>query len=226
VWQPSVIEQPETIYGRSSDWNDGGKLGDKFIQGYEIEADSYGVAKTAALQSSDDLSIHALLEMPATFNGQSVRSFSCSPFVSHSVRLVSSDGVPWAVFHEKLVGQPWPSQCLNWQAEMTSLGMVGWGHVREMNIAHVSTADLTLILTFDAWPTITLTIPNSGGVQNKTKVTLPPNKFKLIGLQIFSSAKFRLFADDLELKIKHWGSTEAYQILRPFGGASAAGAIV
>src|SRR5882672_5821304 len=33
LWQPSLIEQPETIYDRGSDWNDGGNPGDKYVQG-------------------------------------------------------------------------------------------------------------------------------------------------------------------------------------------------
>ena len=104
---------------------------------------------------------------------------------------------------------------LQFHALKSSLGMVGYAHAREMNIAHISTADLTLELEFDQWPTITLTIPNSGGIQTKTKVTLPPNKWKLIEVVITSTAPFKIFGADLELKCKQWGSTESYQVLRP-----------
>jgi len=226
VWQPSIIPMPEGIYGRATDWIDGGTPGDKFIQGIQIEADSFNVAKTPILQSSDDLSFHTLLEAPVVFNKQSIRSFSCAPFVAHSARVISTDGIEWRVWQTKLVFEPWPASCLNWQTELTSLGLTGWGHVREMNIAHVSTADLVLVLTFDAWPTITLPITNSSGQQAKVKVTLPVNKFKLMGLQISSTRPFRLFAQDLELKCKQWGTTGSYQILKPFGGPSRAGAVV
>jgi hypothetical protein len=225
-WQPSLIAQPEGVYGRATDWIDGGSSQDKFVQGITIEADTFGVAKTFQLQSADDLSLHPLLEMPATFNGQSIRSFSCEPFIAHSVRVVSTDGVEWRVWSTSLVFQPFPSACLNWQTEMVSLGGVGWEHVREMNIPQISTADLTLVLTFDAWPTITLTVPNSSGKQVKTKVTLPANKFKLIGLQLSSTVAFRLFQEDIELKTKIWGSTDAYRVLKPFGGQASVGATV
>jgi hypothetical protein len=226
VWQPSLILLPEGIYGRATDWIDGGTPGDKFIQGIQIECDTFGNSKVFQLQSSDDLSLHPLLEMPTTFNGQSIKSFSCAPFISHSVRVVSTDGVEWRVWDTQLVFQPFPPSCLNWETELTSLGLMGWGHVRELNIPTISTADLTLVLTFDQWPAITLTIPNTSGNQVKQKVTLPPNKFKLMGLQISSTAPFRLFETDVELKIKTWGSTDAYRILKPFGAASRTGARV
>lgn len=227
TWQPTLIEQPETIYDRAGDWDDGGYVGDKFIQGLTIEANSFNVGKTFFLQDSDTLTLHSLNECPFTFNKQSVRSFSCvTPFIAHSCRVISTDGVAWQVFHSQLAFQPFPSSCLNWETEMTSLALTGYGHVREMNIAHVSTADLTLVLKFDSWPTITLTIANSGGLQAKTKVTLPPNKFKLIGLRIFSSAVFRLFEQDVEMKSKTWGSQGPYTALKPFGGSSNMGAKV
>jgi len=226
VWQPSIIPMPEGTYGRATDWLDSG--GAKFIQGVIIEADSFNVAKNFVLQDADTLAFHALNEVPANFNQQSVKAFSCvTPFVAHSARVISTDGVEWRVWSTKLVSQPWPELCFNWQTEMTSLGMIGWGHVRELNVPYVSTSPITLNLTFDAWPTITITLPSTGGLQAKTKVTLPANKFKLIALQTLSGGVgHRIFADDLQLKIKSWGSTEAYQILRPWGGQSRTGATV
>lgn len=97
----------------------------------------------------------------------------------------------------------------------SSLGMTGYAHAREMNLAHISTADLTLTLEFDDWPTIVLTVPNSGGQQLKTKVTLPVNKWKLIQVIVSSTVPFKLYGSDLELKCRQWGSTGPYQVLKP-----------
>jgi hypothetical protein len=104
---------------------------------------------------------------------------------------------------------------LSFHALMSSLGMVGWGHVREMNIAHQSTADLTLLLTFDTGPAITLTVPNSGGQYAKTKVTIPANKFKMVEVLVSSAAPFKLYGSDLEMKIRQWGSDGVYQVQKP-----------
>jgi hypothetical protein len=229
VWQPSLIKMPEQVFGRPSDWDDGGTPGAKYIQGIIVEADSFNLPKTFQLQSSDDLSINALNEVPATFPKQTTKSFSCvTPFVAHSVRIVATDAVAWRVWKSNLVFEPWPEQTTNWQTEQTSLGLMGWGHIREMNVAYASANPLTVVLTFDSWPTITFTLPSSGGalVQAKTKVTIAPNKFKLVSFRIFSTAPFYLFEQDLEVKCKQWGSTGPYNVLKVIGGPSKPGANV
>jgi hypothetical protein len=90
-----------------------------------------------------------------------------------------------------------------------------------MNIPYTSTTPLTLLLTFDngAVPqSTTLTLPSSGGTPTKYKQTMPPGKFKQVEGFISSSQPFLLRDTDLELKIKSWGSAEAYRILKPFSG--------
>lgn len=218
AWQPTVIPDPETTYNRPSDWDTGGTPGAKFIQGIIVRADSFGVGKTFQLQSSDDFSLHSLLETPATFNNRTAKAFSCVPFVAHSVRIISTDGVAWSVSESELVFQPYPESTMNWTSPQSSLGLVGYGHIREMNIPHISTANLILSLSFDQWPLIQLTIPNSGGVITKTKVTIPANKFKLVQPSLTSSAPFRLFEPELEMKVGQWGRSDSYRIVRPFGG--------
>ena len=95
-----------------------------------------------------------------------------------------------------------------------------------MNLAHLSTATLTLTLSFDVWPMITISIPASGGVMQKIKLTIPANKFKLVQPAVTSTAPFRLSASDLEMKVGEWGRSDGYRILKPFGGNSGIGAAV
>lgn len=226
TWQPSIIPQPENEYNRPGDWLDGGAGGAKFIQGIIIDADSFNVPKTIQLQSSDDLSLNTLLECPVAFPKRTQRAFSCVPFIAHSARRVSTDGVPWKVWGEQLVFQPYPEATMNWTTEMTSLSLVGWGHLRELNIPHVSMGDLSLSISFDFWPQINVTIPASGGAAQKVKLTLPANKFKLAQFAITSSLPFHLFEKDVEVKLGQWGRTDAYTVIKPFGGPSSVGAAV
>lgn len=107
---------------------------------------------------------------------------------------------------------------LSYHCLMTSLKGVGWQHAREMNLAYLSTADLTLLLTFDHWPPITLTVPSSAGQQTKAKVTLPPNKWKMVEVFLSSTQPFRLWTNDLEMKVKSWGSAQGYRLERPVSG--------
>lgn len=229
VWQPSIIPMPEGVYGRASDWIDGGLAGDKFVQGITIEADSFGNTKTFQLQSSDDMSMHPLNEMPANFNGQSVKSFSCTPFISHSVRVVNTDGVEWRVWSEKLVFEPYPSSCLLWSNELMNYGN-GWQHVRMLNVPYIASAPVTIALFFDQWPMITITdqLPATSSqlYPTKTKVQVPPNKSKLMGFTLSSTAPFRVFKTQLEVWVGPWGRVGAYETVMPFGGPASDGATV
>lgn len=202
----------------------------KFIQGFLLEADTNNVAKAFTVQSGDNLSFHVPDQSPATFNGKSVQAFTFTPpFIAHSLRLLSADSTPWRKFTLKWIFEPFPESTAEWQTEMVSYGNVGWQHVREFNIAHISTADLTLTLIFDAGgvpQTLTLTVPNSGGLQAKTKITVPRNKFKMMSRRLSSTAPFRVFEKDMEMKIGMWGRQEPYRIIKGIGGQSADGADV
>lgn len=229
VWQPSLIPMPEGIYGRASDWMDGGSPSDKFIQGVTIEADSFGNPKTFQLQNSDDLSFHPLNEMPTIFNGQSIRSFSCPPFIGHSARIVSTDGVEWRTWSERLVFEPYPSSCMEWSTELMSYGN-GWQHIRMLNIPYIAPAPVVITLFFDQWPTIIipdqLPATSSQLYPTKQKVNVPPNKGKLMGFTLSSASPFRLFKTQLEVWVGIWGRVSPYETVLPFGGEASDGARV
>lgn len=107
---------------------------------------------------------------------------------------------------------------LSYHFAMSALGMTGWGHVREINLAHNATADMTLLLTFDQWPDISLTIPNSGGETIKTKVIVPANKFKMVEGWVSSPQPFMLWGESCQFKLGQWGRGDSYRVLRPFAG--------
>jgi hypothetical protein len=225
LWQPDWVSLPENTQDRPTDWDDMGSAGADFIQGLILEADTFGQPKAISVQSGDDRSIHIPNESPVTFNGQSKQALTFTPpFVAHSVRIVSTDGVPWRHGPDggwscEWVKTPFPESTAQWQTEFANHGMDGWLQIAPVgNISHISTADLTLTLVFDHWPTITITIPNSGGVQRKDKIVIPQNKFKLVSYRMSSPAPFRLFASQCEIKVGEWGRTDAFVTVHPFGG--------
>src|SRR5208337_3171203 len=176
----------------------------------------------------DGLSILTPNESPIIFNGQSTKALTFTPpFLAHSMRIVTTDGVPWRKWGVKWIYEPFPEATVEWQSEFTSHGMMGWQHIREMNIAYQSTAALTLTLAFGPESNlspITLTIPSSSGVQTKYKTPVPANKYKLISYGITSAAPFYLFREQCEAKVKAWGDTGPYSIIKPFGGPEKLGA--
>ena len=231
-WQPSLIELPENTYNRATDWIEcGGGTG--FVQGIIIEADTFNVPKIFRLQDSDTLNFHTLNEVGnvgVAFNKQSVQAFSCAPFIAHSVRVVTIDSVPWRVWRTDLVFQPFPEQTEQWQTELTAAGGVGWQHVRELNVEYISNAPISLVFAVDtgngSYAPLPITIPTSNGTQTKLRLTVTPNKWKLLSLGATCPFPFVLFVEGMEIKVRSWGSSDAYRIGQPFGGASKMAAVV
>ena len=229
TWQPTLIEQPENTYNRPTDWIDCGGTG--FIQGIVVEANTANLTKVFQLQDSDTLGFHALNEVGAgvAFNKQSVKAFSCTPFLAHSVRVVTTDGVPWQVWKTQLAFSPFPESTMNWQTELTAANGVGWQHLRQLNVEYLATSPVTLTFAVDSGngsiAPASITIPASA---TQTKLILPvtANKWKLISLKAASMTSFNLFVEGMEMNARSWGSPDAYRVEHPFGGASKMEAVV
>jgi hypothetical protein len=232
-WQPSIIEIPENTYNRATDWIECGG-GNGFVQGVIIEADTFNQPKIFRLQDSDTLTYHLLNEVGNTgvaFSGQSVQAFSCAtPFVAHSVRVVTIDSVPWRVWRTNLVFEPFPEQAEAWQTELTAAGGVGWQHLRQLNVEYQSTAPITITFTVDTGngsiAPLPVTLPPSNGTQAKLVMPVTPNKWKLIALGATCQFPFFLFVEGMELKVRNWGSAGNYRTEKPFGGKTKMAALV
>jgi hypothetical protein len=227
LWQPNFIALPESVQDRPTDFDDAGTPGAKFVQGFMLECDTFGQAKSFAVENCDDGTLHVPNESAITSDGQKIFAFTFTPpFVAHSMRLISTDGVPWRRWGLQWVVSPFPESVVEWQSESTSHGLLGWQHVRELNIANISTADMQLTIIPDVGDPIVVEVPNSGGIQKKEKVTVFSNKAKLYSYRLSSPLPFRVFEADIEVKVKEWGSEGGYNIVKPFGGPSAAKALV
>lgn len=230
IWQPAMIPQPVVEQMRAWDWDNAGVAGNKFWQGFILEANTNGNQKALGVRDADALALHPFTPSPVNFASQSEQAFSfTTPFIAHSVRLEPQDAVNWNGWGIRWVTRPFPESCETWQTELLSLGMIGWAHARELNVPYISTDVVTLTLTFDSASVggpIVLTLPSSAGLQLKTRITPTFNKWKLIGFKATSPSPFALFLEDFEVKIRAWGSDTPYQIIRPFGGQTMIGAEV
>lgn len=204
-----------------SDFQSPGGGAAMFIQGFILEADTGNVVKSFDVQSGDDLSIHMPDSDPVAFNGRTTKAFSFNPpFVAHSVRLLGQGTVAWRKFNLQWVFQPYPEAVTNYQTEPSSHGFKGFLHIREFNLAYISTAPVSLILTFDQWPSITLTFPSSNGSMAKVKMPCYTNKFKTVAYQVISTQPVRIFKGMCEVKVGVWGRSGSYENINPFGGPS------
>jgi len=88
-----------------------------------------------------------------------------------------------------------------------------------------------LLMTYDlgngTTGTQTVSIASTSGVFLKQYFIPPAVKAKLVSFSLTSSAPFRLYVKDCEMRIKPWGSNEPYKVVKPFGGPSIeAGAVI
>lgn len=231
LWQLSYFTQPEDISNRFTDWNNCGTEGNKFIQGFEIEADTLNVAKSFFVRSSDDLSSvqsfkSATGSNTITANGQ--RVVACSfdtPFSSHLVRIEPQDSNVWRLWKVKWIYQSTPESAVTWATQATAFGFNGYLHMKEMLAAYVSAATITLTITaFDGLSPSVLTLPSTGGTYRKVLFPCTPNKGLLYKFSAVSTAPFQIFESDCEILIRAWGSNESYTRYRGFGGDKGDGA--
>jgi hypothetical protein len=212
-WQPSFVPQPEDFTNRWDDWDDCGTPGAKFIQGCIIMADTAGIPKSFKVESSEDLSLNTLLEMPFAFNGQSEVAFSlATPFIAHLVRLIPQDSVVCRKWSCRFIFQPAPESVYNWQTQGTAHGFPGFFHAQRMIFAYSATAPVTLTITaFDGTSPAPITLPATGGAYQKQEFMFTPNKGRLFFYQAESTARWRPYLADCEIYLKPWGSTGPYE---------------
>jgi len=231
-WQPSYLTQPEDISNRFTDWDNCGTEDSKFIQGFEIEADTLNVAKGLVVRSADSLLTTAFTSPTGTntitANGQQVIDCSFnSPFSSHLVRIEPQDSNVWRLFRVKWIYQPTPESALTWATQATAFGFDGYLHMKEILAAFASNAAVTLTITaYDGLSPAAITLPNSGGAYQKILFPCTPNKGLLYGFSAVSSAPFQLYQADCELLVKQWGSDGQYVRYRGFGGPHGPGAVI
>jgi hypothetical protein len=216
------------VQSRPSDWDDGGNMQNKFVQGLLLECNTFGQPKTFQVES-DDGTLHTPIECPFTQDGQAVRSFTFQPpFTAHMIRIVSTDGVPWQFgpsggWSSSIIAQPAPESSANWTTMASSFGLLGYIHLYQMNLAYYATAPVTCTVTTDGVPsTFSLNFPAAGSATLPAKILLkaPPNKWKVLSFSFTSSGPLQIYKDLSEVWMKSWGTSGDYMKLNPFGGAT------
>lgn len=113
-----------------------------------------------------------------------------------------------------------PAKALTWKTFGSSYGLQGYGHLRQIAVAWVSTTPITItISTVDGQsPAAVVTLPSSGGVYTKQMFPISANKGQLFIFQASSSAPFQIFEDDIEVFVGQWGRQGPYLVAKSFGG--------
>ncbi len=217
-WNPSYIPRSDLATERTTDWfaPNGGQA--CWLQGVKIDIDTFGVAKSFEVLGDNDTLIATL---SITHSGRVIEPFTWIPVFTHLVRLLPvGDTTDFLMYSDPVwVSEMEPELALIWHTQPTTFDWPQFGHAYRAQIAHRSTADVTMIVTIDGVD-YSYTIPNSGGEYEKTYVTLQAIKGKSFEFDFESSVGFRLYKRDCSVSVKAWSDIAAYQSATPFGTLS------
>lgn len=191
-----------------------------------LDADTGGVSVTATPYFDNNstsatpvtVSTASRLQTPIPFGSswQTARNISLALIAS-----VSTDARPlFYIWEPRWTFEAAPIVAYSWEISPTTFGAHNFTSMGLVRVAHVSTADLSLILTIDGVAQAAITIANSGGIYAQTVFRVPVMKAKLWKARISSSTAFRLDTRDTFFEVKEWGSDGPYQELRIFSDFS------
>jgi hypothetical protein len=219
AWEPAALIKAEESINRASDWDNGGYSGTKWLQGFRLRGDTFGLAKDFQVELDGGTPSETFT---FTANGEQVVTFwLTNPAVAHEFRIRGIDPDLWRNMGVEWIFEPEPEMAAVWETQVTSFSLPFFSHIRDMMIAHRSTTDITMIITIDNIG-YNYTIPNGGG--NRIRSYLPAQgvKGKYHKFRFTSSAPFGLWITDMEVKVGPWGRTDSYTTQRPFGDISRA----
>lgn len=226
----SFVPKRDNTTIRYTDADDAGYFGAKFLQGFIIEANTFGSAKTITVQADNgtngawqDLATFSITHAQQAEMGYSLptSAFVNQLNIGHNFRLkVGSSSVTWEFFRIRWVYEPSPELVTEWKTQGTTLNQMGFLHIRDMYISLQSSAQVDFTITVDGVAHPQTSIPSTSGVHQKVYVVADVMKGKEWTFTLTSSANFRVFMRDIEVRCKSWGSSGGYQVLQPFGDIS------
>ena len=224
LWEPSYTVRPESIDLRASSWDDDGYMGDKFFQGIEIDANTFGASRSIVIEYDGSTGNVADTLTVAHTNRQQVAYAFRPAFIAHTVRLHPSDGSnSWALYGYKWVWQPEPPKADRWETQQTSLGYDQFLHLKSAFVCLRSTQNVTFTVTrTEDSDTNTYTIPTTSGLRKRVYVPFVATKGKSFSFVLSTTSTggtFRLYKSDTAVLAKPWASEEAFVNRNPFGAA-------
>jgi hypothetical protein len=110
------------------------------------------------------------------------------------------------------LSQPIPIQVFTWATQVTSFGMDGYMHIREILACYKSTADVTLTIdAYDGNDPAVVTLPSTGGVVAKIIIPVTFNKGLLYSFSGASIEPWAPYFDSWEVHVGQWGRVDQYR---------------
>ena len=160
----------------NANWEDGGYLGAKFLQGVVIDADTSGIGKTVDIEYEGGI----LTSLVVNHTKRMGVGYSF-PYatVANKFRCVPRDSNPSWFYGARWIWEPHPELVTTYETQDMTHGMSGYLHLRDGYIPLESNSDSFLIITYDSNQSIQIQIPSTNMKRRKCYITFPAIKAKL-----------------------------------------------
>lgn len=186
-WKWWVSPEPPVLTNFNANWEDGGYLGAKWLQGVIIDADTQGANKIVDVETEDGL----VVSITANHTRRMGRAYSL-PFakIATKFRAIPRDANPSWFYGSKWVWEPHPESVYNWETQFTSHGLEGWWHHRDGYIAYESLYPVYMLVTLDTGYRYYILLPSTAGIYRKVYVVFPPLKQKLASYKLCTTMDY------------------------------------
>jgi hypothetical protein len=218
---PSYNPQPSTSTARVTNWDEQGRISDKWVKGIAIECDTFGVSKTVNVYA-DNANTGASFTLSAAT--RQCFMFSWAQFRGRIIRLVPVDTVPWKVYAIHWIFDEEPLALTRWETQPVDHGLPGpwqkplYGHISVLSFATVTLEVDTIDQQGNTTQNFYTVGPVGGSAGVKAKYFVPFNASKgTLFKYIFTSAvPFYVYREESSVYVIPWGGQQA-QPVKPFG---------
>ena len=199
-----------------SDWLDGGYAGNKFVRGFTVLANTFGATKQVEVQH--DGQSGPVVPMTHPTEERICYTFATPIKGAHLLRLSPIDTAGWMLWAGAQDIQ-WeydqiPETASNWILRATSFGMEGYFQMRDAQFAYTGSGHLHILM--DTGMTFDADLPDTGSATEvKQYIDFTPLKGKLAFIS--TTGSLQIYQQDLEFRIKQWGSDGPWMVVRPLG---------
>lgn len=203
--------EPPRIPGWNTNWDDFGSMSDKWIKGYLIEADTFGIAKTVVLDIDGAL---AQDSRSLTFSGPGIQHIAFAKLKGRLFRLRATDSQYGKFYRWQPIFDEEPLALTRWETEELTHGIRGWSKPLEIWTTLRSTTAVSLVITaFNASGTqldqSTYTLPTTAGAKICQRVLLNPTKGVLYTYVFTAASPFTLYREESAVYVEGWTTAQA-----------------
>jgi len=198
-------------------WQQPGGGGLCWIQGIRLTADTAGLYQDLRVLKDGNI---LATTINVNHNGQQTLPYTWAPFLAHDLAIQPLGPCAiWSANQLAWVFTPVPENVQYWIARPTSFGMKGFFHIRDGIFAYGGGPGIFTI-TMDTGETFSVNLPAATSAENKFYFVTNPLKGMLATLSAVGFPSIQVYVEDIELRVKEWGSTGPYQTVRMPGDIS------